>query len=363
MTMNNRRRCAASVLAVLALAALVAPAGASAQGSDGWSFVVTPQVWLSHIAKNGFAAAPDTAIVGGVFVLDAKGNFATNAFPSEQSPRDTINPQWGLQLGAQKGRLTLAGAFQYVEFTTHNDITFNSPQNQPLCLSEVFGVPGLPCSESGQRWAKELVDTTRLDIDVAASYFFPALLGDRIDASVGAGFKFIYASAERRYSQHSPAADFLDNSPLLQPPGLYTICRESPCGNDTVTFKRRVREKSYLYGVTFPLNATTHLTRDGRWLLPFSIAPLIGAEYRDDRDVVYRFNLPSAPTQLQGPPEVKRLDGTTFAYGVTADLSLRWIITETLSAYAGMRVQYIKGHDTYLAYGPLLGMSFRFGAL
>jgi hypothetical protein len=31
------------------------------------------------------------------------------------------------------------------------------------------------------------------------------------------------------------------------------------------------------------------------------------------------------------------------------------------SAYAGMRVQYFNGHDTYLAYGPVVGMSVRLG--
>jgi hypothetical protein len=33
----------------------------------------------------------------------------------------------------------------------------------------------------------------------------------------------------------------------------------------------------------------------------------------------------------------------------------------TLSVYAGMRVQYIHAHEKYLAYGPLVGMSVRFG--
>ena len=59
--------------------------------------------------------------------------------------------------------------------------------------------------------------------------------------------------------------------------------------------------------------------------------------------------------------KVNRQDGTKFAYGVTSDMTVRWLINETFSAYAGMRVQYINAHDKYLAYGPLVGMSVRFG--
>jgi hypothetical protein len=44
---------------------------------------------------------------------------------------------------------------------------------------------------------------------------------------------------------------------------------------------------------------------DARWLLPLNVAPCIGA--------------------------------------------MRYLISETVSAYTGMRVQYIKGHEKYLA--------------
>jgi hypothetical protein len=73
---------------------------------------------------------------------------------------------------------------------------------------------------------------------------------------------------------------------------------------------------------------------------------------------VYSFNT-DVPTK--GQTRVNRLDGTTLAYGVTADATLRWILSDTLSVYGGMRVQYIKGHEQFLAYGPLIGMSVRFG--
>ena len=50
------------------------------------------------------------------------------------------------------------------------------------------------------------------------------------------------------------------------------------------------------------------------------------------------------------------------AYGVTGDLSVRYVINDTFSAYAGFRVQYVHGFDKYLAYGPLFGIWTSFGA-
>ena len=143
------------------------------------------------------------------------------------------------------------------------------------------------------------------------------------------------------------------------PPGLYTICVEDDCSD--ANGRQRVKQQSYLYAATFPIGATLHLTRDARWLLPFNITPLIGAETRNDNNIVYSIDLPA--NVFRGPQtvSVNRQDGGTFAYGVTADMTVRWLINETVSAYAGMRVQYIKGHDEYLAYGPLVGMSVRFG--
>jgi len=340
---------------MLAIVGLGAQAPAWAQDSSEWSFVLTPQVWMSHIAKNGFAAPANSAVVGGGAVLTSNNEFVHSPFPSESRPRNDVNPQWGLQFAAQKGRLTLAGAFQLVDFETFNDITYVHSQNLSLCFT-----PN-DCVASGQRWAREVVDTTRVDMDVAASYFFPDVGRDWLDASVGVGFKFIYASAERRHTNLSPAAAVLNTVERgpLQTAGLYTSCPD-PCSPPT--FRRQVKEKSYIYGLTVPLKATMHLTKDATWLLPLSISPMIGGETRDDYGVVYSQVLPRTLSELRPPVPVNRLDGTTFAYGATADASVRWIITETLSAYAGMRVQYIKGHETYLAYGPLLGMSFRFGA-
>lgn len=198
-----------------------------------------------------------------------------------------------------------------------------------------------------------------MDVDLSASYFFPDVVTDWLDAALGAGFKFIYADATRNFADMSQVAAALN----FASPGLYTICYRNPCNSANIRTSDRVTETSYLYLATFPMNASFHLTRDARWLLPLSVTPMIGAEVRDDKNVAYSVNLPSNTSQLPtNPPTVNRLDGTAFAYGVTADATVRWIINETVSAYAGMRVQYIKGHNEYLAYGPLFGMSVRFGA-
>lgn len=357
MNVHRPRRRAVGWLVLLALLGVGAPAPAWAQDSSPWSFVVTPQAWLSRIEKNGFANPPNGGTVGGFAILERNGDFVPNPFGSDSSPKNDVNPQWGLQVAAQKDRLTLAGAFQFVDFTTYNDLTYVHPQGLSLC----FGLPISSCLPSGQRWAREAVDTTRIDMDFAATYFFPDVIRDWVDASAGAGFKFIYASAKRRHSRLSGPAALLESGPprgSSQTVGIYTTCGD-PCSPPV--FRNEVKEKSYLYGLIFPMNATLHLTRDARWLLGLSVSPMIGGETRDDYDVVYSQILPKNVTQLQPPIPVERLDGTTLAYGVTADASVRWIISETLSAYVGMRVQYIKGHETYLAYGPLIGMSFRFG--
>lgn len=352
------RRRAIGPLLLLAVLGAWMPSPAGAQEGSTWSFVVTPQVWLSRIAKNGFAPPPNSALVGGLGIADPSGQFFQDPFPSDSEPKNSVNPQLGFQLAAQNGRLTLAGAFQYVDFTTYNDIRY-SPANSdlPACVSATL------CISKGEHWAREKVDTTRLDFDLAASYFFPDVIHDRVDASIGAGFKFIYAKAERTHTRLSPIAAIIDTTlrsvgggPVST--GLYTTCPD-PC--NVPTFRQRVKGESWLYGVTMPMNATVHLSRDATWLLPLSVSPLIGAETRDDQNVVYSVSLPENRRDLRLPVPVNRLDGTTFAYGVTADASVRWIINESLSAYAGMRVQYIKGHETYLAYGPLIGMSYRFG--
>jgi hypothetical protein len=338
----------------LTVAMLLAPWGGTpawAQGTGDWSFLITPQVWLSHVAKNGFAAAPNNAFPGGFLVpTTGGGDFVTNAFQTDSSPKDAINPQWGLQVAAQSGRWTFALAFQYVDFKTENDITYVHPEGVAFCLA-----PATFCVNSGDRWAKETVDTTRIDLDASVSYFFPDVIPNWVDASIGGGIKFIFASAKRRHSDYSVPANVIDN--LLSPPGIYVICVADDCtGPADPTFAQQVRETSHVFGVTIPMGATVRLSSDNRWLLPVSVTPMFGAEVRNDKNVVYGQTVTPA-----GQLTVHRLDGTTFIYGVTADATVRYVINDMFSAYAGMRVQYFNGHDEYLAYGPVVGMTVRFG--
>lgn len=339
---------------------MVAVGTAAAQ--DTWSFVLTPQVWVSHIEKNGLV--PSSSLVGIEPFSDSNtGLIVPNLFTSrDSSPVDSLNPQWGLQLAAQKGRWTLAAGFQYVTFETRTDL-FYTPSNGLAANPGVETCVGNPfCIRNGERAAQEFVNTTRMDVDFAASYLFPDVVPNTLDFSVGAGVKAIYATASRQWGNLSPFAAFINSE---FPPGLYRICERDDCSDRPVAFKDRVKTESWLYGVTIPMSAVFHLTNDGTWLLPLSFTPFLGAETRDDRNVIYALTYPPGNVPVQGDPfagvRVKRLDGTTFAYGATTDVTLRWILNEHVSTYAGMRVQYIEGHEKYLAYGPLFGMSVRFG--
>jgi hypothetical protein len=361
-------------LSIAAAVLVICAANTTWAQSDTWSFTVTPQVWISHISKNGFASPPNSANAGGLAIgiqtTPTTSQIIPEPFPSDSSPNEVLNPQWGIQVAAQKGRWTLSGAFQYVTFETRNDISFFTPESAPYCFQGA-------CINSGDRYAQEFVDTTRMDVDLAATYFFPDVIPNVMDLSTGAGFKFIYASASREYGNMSPFAAYINQGLFGAGPGLYSVCGPDeftiPASSATVSnpvgllppncsSRDRVKQKSYLYAMTFPLISTFHLTKDSRWLLPFAVTPLIGAEVRDDRNVVYSSTFPSTVDFL-APNTIKinRQDGTEFAYGVTADATVRWIISDMVSAYAGMRVQYINGHDEYLAYGPLVGMSVRFG--
>jgi hypothetical protein len=341
----------------LATCAIASPAPAGAQ--DGWSFVITPQVWMSHIAKNGFAAAPNNATVGQFTLVDPQTLAIPSPAFSSTSSNEAINPQWGIQAAAQKGRLTLAGAFQYVNFQTRNDLRYTGPS---LCFD-----PDTCLINTGQQWAQEQVKTTRMDVDFSASYFFPDVVRNWLDGSLGGGLKFIYATSLRQFGNLSPGAQAADQvNQVVQPGGgLYTICQSDDCSD--IVSRRNVNEDSQIYAGTFPMNATLRLSKDARWLLPFSLTPMLGAEHRNDRNVVYSINLPTTASVDQdgnlvvSPVHVNRQVGWKFAWGFTSDLTIRWLITDAVSAYAGMRVQYIQGFDKYLGYGPLVGMSVRFG--
>ena len=353
--MRRARLQLALVLAVLITVSAHAPASAQ----EGWSWIVTPQLWGAHIEKNGFTPSSTLQIPLFDFV-SGTGAFDFEAFRGTNSqPVDSLYPQWGLQVAAQKNRWTLAGSFQYVSFETRTDLIYDRDAPafvlvDPLLLlfapdpSDAFQM-----ISPGERVAQEFVDTTRIDIDLAASYAFPDVVSNRLDLSIGAGLKLIYAEASREYTNMTR---FVAVFNALDPPGLYLVCPSDDCSD--AGFRQRVKTRDYLYGGTIPMNATIHLTNDSRWLLPVSITPFLGAETRDDRDVVYKLELdPSTSTGVK----VDRLDGTTFAYGVTGDVTLRYLLSDMVSVYGGGRVQYIKGHEDYLAYGPIVGMSVRFG--
>jgi hypothetical protein len=346
--MRRVRLLIAPIVAVLAVLGAGAHAPASAQGSDAWSWVVTPQIWAAHIEKNGFASPGG---LGGFFVFQGANVVDANPFEVRDSePLDAIYPQWGLQVAAQKDRWTLAGSFQYVSFETRNDVVYKAPVDVLIPVPRFFGFDLVPLT-AGDRTAQEFISTTRIDIDLAASYVFPDVVENRLDLSIGGGVKVIYAEANRQYSRLSNAGRALTE---LFGPGLYIICKEDDCSD--ARSSQRVGTTDVLYGATIPMSATVHLTSDAKWLLPMSISPFLGAETRDDRDVVYK---------LKGTTvndiRVDRLDGTTFAYGVTADMTVRYLLSDTVSIYGGGRVQYINGHEEYLAYGPIMGMSVRFG--
>jgi hypothetical protein len=351
-----------SVLMTLVTCAFTVPAWAQDPGSgipaavpsgDEWSFVITPQAWISHIVKNGFSA--DNA---GLNLILQCGPSGEGCFKVSSQPNDALDPQWGLQFAAQKGRLSLAASFQYVTFETRNDITYDPADGLPRAVDARTGSGPLDFQtvtiNPGDQFAQEFVNTTRIDFDLSASYFFADVVKDRLDLSVGGGFKFIYASSSRQYGNLSPTAATF-NSFVLPAPGLYLVCHQDDCSD--ATFRQRVHEYSYIYGATIPMSAVLRLTNDAKWLLPLSLTPLIGAELRQDQDVVYEFvNQPCLTDCV-----VKRNTGPKFTFGFTADATVRWLINETFSTYAGMRVQFIEGFNQYLAYGALVGMSVRFG--
>ena len=338
MTAINPR--VVAMISLVPALVLLLVAAVDAQG-DAWSFFVTPQVWVTHIESNGFSSP---GVLGGILLTNPnnRATVFTRIFETRDSSHvGTISPQVGIQVAAQKQRWTLAGSFQYVEFTMRNDIVFAPPIS-------FAGGTGTGALLPGDVAARESVTTQRFDMDLAASYAFPDLVRNWLDVSVGGGFKFIYADATRHYADVHPA--------LAGPSfgGLYTVCAQDTCEDSE--FVNHATTKAWLYGVTFPTSAVLRLTNDSKWLLSLSASPFLGAETRDDRKVVYAL---TPDVSVRDEERVKRLDGTTFAYGATADLAVRYVFDAGMLAYAGMRVQYIQGHEKYLAYGPLFGMSFR----
>jgi hypothetical protein len=58
----------------------------------------------------------------------------------------------------------------------------------------------------------------------------------------------------------------------------------------------------------------------------------------------------------------KRLDGTTFAYGVTVDGGLCYVFDNGIALYEGFGAQYIEGFEPYRAWGATVNMPIDSGS-
>src|SRR5262245_56821663 len=185
MIRSQRMRLIALLLLAVGLS-VVGVTGIAAAQDEPWSFVATPQIWAAHIAKNGLGGASS---VGGIIIINPETNRAFgNPFLVDKSdPVDALNPQWGIQIAAQKGRWTLAGSFQYVNFETRNNVVFDPIAEANFgvtaaCAQRPFTDPVLlDCVPPGGRFAQEFLNTTRIDMDFSASYFFPDLVPNWVD--------------------------------------------------------------------------------------------------------------------------------------------------------------------------------------
>src|SRR5437773_741770 len=157
-------RCTAFCLLVCLL--LLIPGATVEADEETWPVVVTPQLWVPHIASNGFSAPGGNFGVVLINPFDRTTAF-TNIFRSRSSTHvGAISPQPGIQISARKQRWTLAGSLQYAEFRMRNDIIFDPPVNvgARTPTGELF---------PGDLAARESVTTKRFDMDLAIRYAFP----------------------------------------------------------------------------------------------------------------------------------------------------------------------------------------------
>lgn len=305
--------------------------GVQAQ-EDKWSIVFTPQVWVEHVEKNGFAPAATTLGAGSFPILFRGSLFLGEAFfiPGSFRARDTfptsvVYPQWGGQLAAQHGPWTFGIAAQYVSMEHRTDYETTGAQVPCSVPNIVSGACNVP---AGRLLATELLRTDRLDIDATATYFFADMVKDLLDLSTGLGVKWIRASGHR-------TLDSAGNLTALGSTMTYTL--------DGANGRKLTNHATFLdnfYGATIPTTLNFHLTRDGKWLLPATLTPFLGYEDRVD--------------QVNGAQ-------SSFAYGGTFDAGIRYVFDNGVALYAGYRGQAIQGNDLYLAHGPLVNMSVRFG--
>lgn len=340
------------VLALLLAPCLSVPVSAE---EEGWSVIFTPQVFFSHITDNGFASSvPLGSLTGG----------NPHLVTVNSQPTAGIDPQWGGQLAVQRGNWTVGAAFQYVSFTTRNDVM--SAPNTSLFIGQQGPIP--PCGPFGTCFlplppgstiVQEFVDTDRFDFELSLTYFLPDVVKGVLDINAGLGAKFIYATASRSFSNGVSA------NGLFPIEFGYNVCT----GVNRVAFlpgtttaincqnRNRVSEDDLMYGATFPVSLNFHLSQDKKWFLPVNVSPFLGAETRNDRNVVYA----TQPTTDPDVFNIVRQDGTVFAYGATADAGVRYLFDNGVALYGGFRVQFYEGHNQFLAWGPVVNMSVRFG--
>ena len=162
--------------------------------------------------------------------------------------------------------------------------------------------------------------------------------------------KFIYATASRTFNNGvspngvEPSCS-LTIYALCQPTHTFSgFCHEGPLPES----EPRVRRQS-LYGVTFPVSLNFHLTQNKKWFLPVNVSPFLGAETRNDRNVVYA----TQPTTNPDVFNIVRQDGTVFAYGATADAGVRYLFDNGIGLYGGSASSSTRGTTNSWPGAPL----------
>ena len=328
---------------------------ARVEAQDKWSFVFTPQVWFENIRNSGFSAATNAgaAILNGVTSPPIYGIVSVPTLKTDGSdPTSTFFPQWGGQFAAQHGPWTFGVAGQYLSYETSQEFSI---QDSTTCT---FGGSQTKCFNpllNGQRLFTEKIDTDRVDVDVTATYFFPDVIKDVLDVTTGLGFKWIRASGQRTLTNNG--AHLFQAGGVGVPSVNYIL---KSCGN-LDSFARSMNsaiaaggpsfdpgncqrnQTSFLdqqYGGTIPTTLNFRPTRDGKWLVPVTMTPFLGAEVRTD--------------QILGSEN-------KFAYGGTFDVGVRYVFDNGIAVFGGWRGQVFQGIDLFFSQGPVFNLSVRFG--
>ena len=295
----GRRQKTPYVLALTILFLLTIGTRADAQ-EDKVSFLFSPQLWLSNIPDPGFSppGVLDRVIFGG-------GHFLTRG---QLQATSTFFPERGGQLAAQYRGWTPALSGQYVTYTVEDSLLTKNTQ-------AAFNFP------DGVKVNTEKIDTARIDIDSALTYFFPDVIRNVLDLSTGVGFKWIRANGDRTLE----GINGFFPQQYMKVDGT-----ASNAANFTQNF----------YGATLPTTFSFRLTDQGQLLLPITASPFLGYEHNSD--------------EVNGAQ-------SKFAYGGTFDVGLRYVFESGAAVYIGYRAQVIQGTALYFAQGPFFNFSYRFG--